>query len=472
MLAETESKLIWKYFKEICNIPHCSKFEEKLADYIVELAKTFDIEVFKDENGNVIARKEANGYPNAPTITLQAHLDMVCEKNKDTTHDFSIDPIQTQIDGEWLTAKGTTLGADNGIGVATCLALMESKDIKHGPLEFLLTIDEETGLTGAFKLKKENIKGNLLINLDSEDWGVIFIGCAGGGDTKITYPLEYDNVENKQGYKITLKGLRGGHSGIEIDKGRGNAIKLLSRLLYAINASISKIEGGDKHNAIPREAIAEIITDEEIESKVREFEKLFKNEYIKTDPDIKIIVEPTTISKVLSKKNNEIFLRLLMGLPHGILAMSQDVEGLVETSTNFATLHMKETALIGLSSRSSIKSSLDNIRQIIESIALLSGAKVEHGEAYPGWKPNLDSRLLSLASKAYEEMFNDKIKKEAIHAGLEAGILGEITGISEIISIGPEIQHPHSPDERVNIPSTDKFWKYLLYILEKVAIEW
>ena len=471
MLENLEPKIVWKYFEEICKIPRCSKHEEKIAEYIMEVAKKHGLEVEKDEVGNVVARKKANGYENAPMITLQCHMDMVCEKNKDVEHDFSKDPIQPYVDGEWVKAKGTTLGADNGIGLAMCLALMEEKNIKHGPLEFLFTVDEETGLTGAFNLKKEFIKGELLINLDSEDFGVIYIGCAGGGNSTIKLPVRFENVE-KEGLRIHVKGLKGGHSGIEIDKGRANSIKLLARILYNINARISKIEGGDKHNAIPREAIAEVVVDGDVMDKIKELEAAFKNEYSKTEPDLKVEVENCKITKVIDEESNKKLIKLLMGLPHGVIAMSQEVEGLVETSTNLATIRMNDEATIVMSSRSSVNSALDALMQSIRCIGELAGASVEEGSKYPGWKPNLESRLLKIASDAFKELYGKEPEKKAIHAGLETGVIGDITGIKEIISIGPQIEHPHSPDERVHIKSVEEFWKYLLHLLEKVAKEW
>jgi len=471
MLENLEPKVVWKYFEEICKIPRCSKHEEKIAEYIMEVARKHGLEVEKDEVGNVVARKKANGYENAPMITLQCHMDMVCEKNKDVEHDFSKDAIQPYVDGEWVKAKGTTLGADNGIGLAMCLALMEEKDIKHGPLEFLFTVDEETGLTGAFNLKKEFIKGELLINLDSEDFGVIYIGCAGGGNSTIKLPVKFENVD-KEGLRIHVKGLKGGHSGIEIDKGRANSIKLLARILYNINARISKIEGGDKHNAIPREAIAEVVVDGDVMDKIKELEAAFKNEYSKTEPDLKVEVENCKITKVIDEESNKKLIKLLMGLPHGVIAMSQEVEGLVETSTNLATIRMDDEATIVMSSRSSINSALDALMQSIRCIGELAGASVEEGSKYPGWKPNLESRLLKIASDAFKELYGKEPEKKAIHAGLETGVIGDITGINEIISIGPQIEHPHSPDERVHIKSVEEFWKYLLHLLEKVAKEW
>ncbi len=471
MLENLEPKIVWKYFEEICKIPRCSKHEEKIAEYIIEVAKQHGLEVEKDDVGNVIARKKANGYDNAPMVTLQCHMDMVCEKNKDVEHDFSKDPIQPYVDGEWVKAKGTTLGADNGIGLAMCLALMEIKDAKHGLLEFLFTVDEETGLTGAFGLKKEFIKGKLLINLDSEDFGVIYIGCAGGGNSTIKLPLKFEEVD-KEGLRITVKGLKGGHSGIEIDKGRANSIKLLARILYNINARVSKIEGGDKHNAIPREAMAEVVAGEDAIEKIKELEAAFRNEYSRTEPNLKVEVEKCRITKVLDGETNEKLIKLLMSLPHGVLAMSQEVEGLVETSTNLATIRMDGEATIVMSSRSSINSALDAVMQSIRCMAELAKASVEEGSKYPGWKPNLDSRLLKIASDAFKELYGKEPEKKAIHAGLETGVIGDLTGINEIISIGPQIEHPHSPDERVHVKSVEEFWKYLLHLLEKVAREW
>ncbi len=471
MLENLEPKIVWKYFEEICKIPRCSKHEEKIAEYIVQVAKNLGLEVGRDDVGNVVVRKGANGYENAPMITFQCHMDMVCEKNKEVEHDFSKDAIQPYVDGEWVKAKGTTLGADDGIGVATALALMESKDIKHGPLEFLFTVDEETGLTGAFNLKKDFIKGKMLINLDSEDFGVIYIGCAGGGNSTIRLPLKYEPSQGK-GYRIFVKGLRGGHSGVEIDKGRANAIKLLGRIIYNTNARISRVEGGDKHNAIPREAVAEVVAGNDISEKIKEMEKDFRNEYSSSDPDIKVEVEECNVDKVLDKESNEKLVKMMMSLPHGIIAMSQEVKGLVETSTNFATIKTGEMAEVVMSSRSSINSALDALMQSIRCIGELAGAEVEEGSKYPGWKPNLNSKLLKIASDAFRELYNKEPEKKAIHAGLETGVIGDITGIDEIISIGPQIEHPHSPDERVNIKTVQEFWKYLLYLTEKVAKEW
>ncbi len=459
MFENLEPKEVWKYFEEICKIPRCSKNEERIANYIMDVARKYGYEVNKDKVGNVVARK------GDAIITFQCHMDMVCEKNKDVEHDFSKDGIKPYIDGDYVRARGTTLGADNGIGIAICLALME----KSLPLEFLFTVDEETGLTGAFALEKGFIKGKYLINLDSEDFGVIYIGCAGGGNSNIKMKVRY--LDKKvEGVKITVKGLKGGHSGIEIDKGRANSIKLLSRILYEIDARISKIEGGDKHNAIPREAFAEIISDksiEEIKEKVREMKNIFMNEYPQ-EKGMEIVVEKCEIKRILDKRASKKVLNLLLALPHGIISISQDVKELVETSTNLATVRMDDGLSIVMSSRSSVDSSLDAVMQSIRCIAGLAGAGVEEGSKYPGWKPNIESGLLKIASNAFFELYGKEAEKKAIHAGLETGIIGKTTGINEIISIGPQIEHPHSPDEFVQISSVEKFWRYVLHLIEKI----
>jgi len=471
-IKDLEPQILWKYFDEILKIPRCSKHEEKIASYVMETAKKLGLEVMQDKVGNVIARRKASpGYENKPMVTLQCHLDMVCEKNKDVEHDFSKDPINAYVDGDFVRARGTTLGADDGIGVAACLAMMES-DVKHPPLEFLFTVDEETGMTGAFGLEKEYLKGKMLINLDSEEFGSIYIGCAGGANSDIWLPLQFET--GGKGLKIAVKGLRGGHSGVEINEGRANSIKLLARILYNINARVGHIEGGDKFNAIPREAFATVVVEdiEEAKKKIKELENAFKDEYKRSDPDVKVEVEEANVEKVLDKDSNEKVIRLLMGLPHGVIAMSQEVEGLVETSTNLAKVEMDEKLHIVMSSRSSIDSSLDAIMQTIRSIAELAKAEVKEGSRYPGWKPNRDSKLLKIAEETFKKLYNKEPEIKAIHAGLETGVIGKKAGIDEMISIGPDIQHPHSPDENVRISSVQKFWKYLEALIEDIAEKW
>jgi dipeptidase D len=472
-LKDLEPKILWKYFDEIRNIPRCSKHEEKIARYIVGTARKLGLEVFQDEVGNVIVRKRASpGYENVPMITLQCHIDMVCEKNANVERDFEKSGIEAYIDGDYVKARGTTLGADDGIGVAACLAMME-ESAEHGPLEFLFTIDEETGMTGAFNVKKDYIKGEMLLNLDSEEFGSIYIGCAGGANSDIVLPLKFENVDDK-GIRISVKGLKGGHSGVEIDRGRANSINLLARLLYNINARISRIKGGDKFNAIPREATAEVMVSdiERTKEKISELERAFREEYKRTDPDLKVEVNDRAIKRVIEREINENVIELLMALPHGVLSMSQEVEGLVETSTNLAKVEMDGEMHVVMSSRSSIDSALNSILQRIRCISRLAGASVKEGSRYPGWKPNRDSKLLKVAMDAFRELYDKEPEIKAIHAGLETGVIGERIGLTEMISFGPDIEHPHSPDERVSISSVENFWKYLLHLIKKLAKEW
>ena len=469
MKLNLKPELLWKYFEEISSIPRCSKHEEKVAEYVVNVAKKLGHEVMRDDVGNVIVRKKATAYENAPMVTLQAHLDMVCEKNRDVEHDFEKDPIDVYVDGDMVKARGTTLGADNGVGVAACLAVMEDKDIKHGPLEFLFTIDEETGMTGAFGLKEGVLRGKMLINVDTEEFGAVYIGCAGGGNSTLTLPIKYEKVEGK-GMEITIRGLKGGHSGTEIHEGRANSIKLMARLLYNADAKVGSIEGGDKFNAIPREATAKIIPSNKDDAlkKVKEFEKIFKNEYSVSDPGVTIATKDCNIERIFDSASQKKVLGLLMGLPHGVLAMDQQVKGLVETSTNLARVRSSDKLEIMMSSRSSVNSALEATMQSIRAIGELAGAKVEEGSMYPGWKPNLNSKLLKIAVESYKELYGKEPEIKAIHAGLETGVIGGKYDM-DMISIGPQIEHPHSPDEVVYISSVQKFWDYLLKILENVA---
>ena len=469
MKLNLKPELVWKYFEEISKIPRCSKHEEKVAEYVVSVAKKLGHEVMRDDVGNVIVRKKATAYENAPMVTLQAHMDMVCEKNKDSKHDFEKDPIDVYVDGDMVRAKGTTLGADDGIGVASCLAVMEDNDIKHGPLEFLLTVDEETGMTGAFGLKGGVLKGKMLINVDSEEFGAVYIGCAGGGNSTLTIPVKYEKTGGK-GIEIAVRGLKGGHSGVEINEGRANSIKLMARLLYNMDAKVSSIEGGDKFNAIPREAIAKVLPSnvEDAVKKAKEFEKIFKNEYSVSDPGITIKTSEHDVEKVLDSSSQKKVLDMLMGLPHGVLAMDQQVEGLVETSTNLAKVRLNDNLEIMMSSRSSVNSALEATMQSIRAIGGLAGAKVEEGSLYPGWKPDLNSKLLKIAKDSFKELYGKEPEIKAIHAGLETGVIGGKYDM-EMISIGPQIEHPHSPDEVVYISTVQKFWDYLIKILENIA---
>jgi len=479
IIENLEPKFLWKQFDEIRKIPRCSKNEEKIREYILNFAKKHNLEYKTDEPGNVVLIKPASsGMKDKPTVVLQGHMDMVCEKNNDVKHDFSKDPIELRIEGDKLLAKGTTLGADDGIGVATALAIFEDKNLKLGPLEALFTVDEETGLTGAFALGKDMLTGKILLNLDSEDWGVLTVGCAGGGNSDITLPIKTKNISGDYvGLKINVSGLRGGHSGVDIHEQRGNAIKLLTRILWKgskkYNIEIADIKGGDKHNAIPREANAEIAVEKknksDLEKMIKNEEKDILNEIKPIDPNFKVKTSGVKIDKILDGTSKNNILNLINGLPHGVEKMSYDIEDLVQTSVNLAKIERKDEAYnIQLSSRSSIMSELQYLRDQINSIAKLSGAKVEEEEPYPGWKPDMDSKILEISKNIYKNITGEESKVEAIHAGLECGIIGEKFEGMDMISIGPTIKNPHSPEEEVHISTVEKFYDYVLNILKKV----
>jgi len=478
-IENLKPKLVWKHFDEIRKTPRCSKHEEKIRKYIVEFAKNHNLKSKIDKTGNVIISKSASSdMEKKTTAILQGHMDMVCEKNSDVKFDFSKEAIKLKLKGDILTADGTTLGADNGIGLAISLAILEDKTLKHGPIEALFTVDEETGLTGAFAMEKDMLTGKILLNLDSEDFGVITVGCAGGGESKITLPVKTQPNEKNQVYlMIKVSGLRGGHSGVDIHEQRGNAVKLLTRVLWKAKGydfSISDIKGGDKHNAIPREAFALVSVNKSEKDKfistLKSEEKAILEEIKPIDPKFKVVIENNEVLKTkLAKDSQDKLLNLLHGLPHGVDKMSYDIPTLVETSTNLATVAIKEgNAEMGLSTRSSIKSALQDFRDRIRAIAELSGASVKEDTPYPGWKPNLDSKILALSKKIFKEMYGKEPVVEAIHAGLECGIIGEKFPGMDMVSIGPTIKYPHSPEEQVHVSTVDKFYQYVLRILEKI----
>jgi dipeptidase D len=479
-IENLEPKLVWKHFDEIRKIPRCSKHEEKIRDYIVNFAKKQSLKTKGDAIGNVVILKPATpGMQNKPTVILQGHMDMVCEKNSDVKFDFSKDPIQLKITGDLLTANGTTLGADNGIGLAISLAILEDKHLRHGPIEALYTVDEETGLTGAFAMKSDMLTGKIMLNLDSEDFGVITVGCAGGGDSSIELPVKMQTIPAiGESIHVKVSGLRGGHSGVDIHEQRGNAIKILTRLLWKASQKyefcIFDIKGGDKHNAIPREAYAKLSIEKKIKAAfitaLKTEEKDIYEEIKPIDQNLKVNIEPTEASKRGMDKSSQVkLLNLLHGLPHGVHQMNYDIKTLVNTSTNLATVSIKEDMIvIGMSSRSPMKSALQDMRDRIKAIATLSGAKVSEGTPYPGWKPDLQSKILALSKKIFKDMFTQEPKIEAIHAGLECGIIGEKFPGMDMISIGPTLKNPHSPEEQLHISTVDKFYKYLLKILESV----
>jgi len=479
VIENLEPKLVWKHFDEIRKIPHCSKHEEKIREYIVDFAKKNNLDYKLDKSGNVVISKPGtSGMDNKSTVVLQGHMDMVCEKNSDVDHDFSKDPLKLKLKGDILTADGTTLGADNGIGLAISLAILEDNNLKHGPIEALFTVDEETGLTGAFAMESDMITGKILLNLDSEDFGVVTVGCAGGGDSQIQLPLKTQGLKGDlETLTIKVSGLRGGHSGVDIHEQRGNAVKILTRMLWKAkdyHFYISDINGGDKHNAIPREATAVIALDKSNKDKfistIKSEEKNILGEIKPIDPKFKVdINENNEIKTTLTDESQDKLLDLLHSLPHGVDKMSYDIPDLVETSTNLASVKLDGgKAAIHMSTRSSIKSALQDLRDRIKATSELSGAKVEEENPYPGWKPDLNSDILKLSKKIFKDMFGDEPKVEAIHAGLECGIIGEKFPGMDMISIGPTIKYPHSPEEQVHVGTVDKFYKYVLKILEEI----
>jgi dipeptidase D len=406
----------------------------------------------------------------------------VCEKNKNTLHDFDKDPIKLLLKDGWITADGTTLGSDNGIGVAAALAVISDKDVIHGPIEILLTIDEETGLTGANNLEPGFISGDVLLNLDSEEEGSFYVGCSGGIDVWGNIDIELQNIPSGTApYELLVTGLKGGHSGLDINSGKANAIKILARTLREINKInffISKIEGGSKRNAIPREAESIIflnpLDEQKVISLINEIEPIFRNEFNSTDNGLKIEFKKSNskFENVLSKSSADKIINLLLALPHGVITMSQDIPDLVETSTNLATISTSRNSIqIATSQRSSIESAKKYIAESVTAVFNLANANVKSGDGYPGWKPNMDSHLLKLAKKIYKDIFNKEPEVKAIHAGLECGILGNKVSGLDMISFGPTILGAHSPDEKVNIESVDKFYKLLKSFLKSLAEE-
>lgn len=472
---------LWKHFDEILQIPHGSGNEKALGDYIIDFAKKQKLEVERDKTGNVVVRKKASqGHENAPGVILQGHLDMVPEKNSDVKFDFKKDGIRAKVEGDWVSAMGTTLGADNGIGVAAGLAIMEDDSMVHGPLECLFTVDEETGLTGARKIRPDFLKGKILLNLDSEDEGEFTIGCAGGADTSITLPVQRSSRLNGQAYLLKLTGFKGGHSGVDINLGRANAIKSLARILWQTGRSqpfqLVGIEGGNLRNAIPREAFATVRV---AGSKSKAFEKAvheafqnIKSEYsaIESSPVLVIEKDPRSRKHPLTPSSKKTLINFLFTLPHGVVQMHAEIKGLVETSSNLAVIKMQgDKAEIVCSTRSSAASALEAVRDGIAALGELAGARVNLEEGYPGWKPNLQSPILQLMKDLYKKTFKKEAKISAIHAGLECGIIGEKFPGMDMISFGPTIKFPHSPDEKVSISTVETFWNFLTVVLKELA---
>ena len=476
-----EPHKVWQYFYEITQIPRPSKNEDKIIAYLENFAKSKNLEYKKDRVNNIVIRKPASkGGENKPMVALQCHVDMVCEKNNDVDKDFLKDPIEPYIDGEWVKAKGTTLGADDGIGVAMQLAILDSDIEGIGPIECLFTVDEETGLTGANGLEKDMIRSKYLINLDSEDEGQIFIGCAGGKNTLGFLLIKYQSGQEKNSVEVFVSGLQGGHSGDDIEKKRGNAIKLLTRIVYDLlnsNETIQlvNIEGGNLHNAIPREATAVLCYDNEddynkIKNIIADYQNIFKTELKISDPGVKITITKKDITnKWLDREMAFRLIRLIYVLPHGVFAWSQDIPDFVETSTNLASIKKQdEHYIITTSQRSSLESAKENICNKVKSAFELAQANVEVNDGYPGWTPNPESYLLKLVAEETEKVLNKKPVIRAIHAGLECGLFSEKFPGLEMVSIGPEMKGVHSPDERLLIPSVKRTFDILINVLKKI----
>ncbi|MBN2417551.1 aminoacyl-histidine dipeptidase [bacterium] len=482
-IKKLEPKPVWNHFYSLTQIPRPSKKEAAVIDFVKKFGESLGLETIVDAVGNVIIKKPATaGMDNRKTVCLQGHLDMVPQKNSTVAHDFEKDPIDACIDGEWVTARDTTLGADNGIGVAAAMAVLESKELEHGPLEALFTVDEETGMTGAFGLKPGLLAADILINMDSEDEGELYVGCAGGEDTTITFSYEEKPVPaDMKAYTLSVTGLKGGHSGLDINLGRGNAVKALNRILWnldtAVGLELASIDGGSLRNAIPREAFAVILVNTVKSTQavglVNELSGIMKAELSGTEPDMHIGFEeagmPDAIIESGVKKN---LIRAIYGCADGVIRMSDAVEGLVETSTNLASV-TSENGKIALASlqRSSVDSAKNDVCTRMRTVFELAGADVVHEGAYPGWKPDMESAILKKMQQVYSDLYGKTPEIKAIHAGLECGLLGAVYPGMDMISFGPTIRHPHSPDEKVNIATVQKFWDYLVATLKDIPVK-
>ncbi|MCG9780938.1 aminoacyl-histidine dipeptidase [Vibrio brasiliensis] len=471
---------LWQFFDKICSIPHPSKHEEALAQYIVNWATEQGLDVRRDPTGNVFIKKPATaGMENKKGVVLQAHIDMVPQKNEDTDHDFEKDAIQPYIDGEWVTAKGTTLGADNGIGMASCLAVLASTEIKHGPIEVLLTIDEEAGMTGAFGLQEGWLEGDILLKTDSEQEGEVYMGCAGGIDGEMAFDITREAIPaGLVTRQLILKGLKGGHSGCDIHTGRGNANKLLARFLAGhaqeLDLRLVEFRGGSLRNAIPREAFVTVAVPAENEAKLAElfefYTNLLKTELGKVETDIVSFNQSIeTDAQALSIADQQRFIAALNACPNGVIRMSDEIEGVVETSLNVGVVTTEENRINVLCLvRSLIDSGRQQVEGMLTSVADLAGANIEFSGAYPGWKPDADSEIMAIFRDMYEGIYGHKPNIMVIHAGLECGLFKEPYPNMDMVSFGPTIKFPHSPDEKVKIDTVALFWDQMVALLEAI----
>jgi len=479
-MVNSDFQSLLDYFDSISKIPRCSQNQRKIREYVLSEADRNDLEAEKDKAGNVVIRKPRTVDCHTPTVTLQCHMDMVCKKDKNINHDFSTDPIPIKRKDGWITAEGTTLGADNGIGIASCLALATSEKLRHGPLEFLFTVDEETGLEGAFELNSDFIKGKKLINLDNGDFGSFTVGCAGGGITQISLPLKSEIRNKPRLIEISISGLKGGHSGRDIHKNRANSIKILGKLLQNLNQKIESqvllhgFRGGSKHNTIPQKSKVSFWVELPVkkinEMVEREFSRI-RNEYHKSEDKMKINVGEKCIDgsevRLFDLDSSRAVTSLIQSLPHGVLSTGQYVENSVETSVNLAKISTRERGVeILMSARSNIMSELKSTRKLLRTISKRFGAKVDEDEPYPTWEPEDNSQLLEVMTRTFKDLFHEKPKTKVIHAGLETSVIGEKFNGMDMISIGPEIKNPHTTGEKVKIKTMKKFWRHLVKSLE------
>lgn len=482
-IINLEPKAVWDNFYKLTQVPRPSKKEEKIQAFMVDFGKSLGLVTEKDSVGNVLIRKPATpGMENRKGIILQGHLDMVPQKNSGTAHDFEKDPIDAWIDGEWVRARGTTLGADNGIGVASAMAILAAKDLVHGPIEAIFTCDEETGMTGAIGLQPKWLKGDILLNMDSEEEGELYVGCAGGINGNIEF--EYDEVivpDGVQPFKITISGLKGGHSGLDINLGRGNANKLLIRFLkYAtreLDVRLADINGGGMRNAIPREAVGIVLVQEEdaesLKKAVKKYESIYQAELGAVEPTLSFTIEETEMPKsMIEERVQDDLIDSVYACPNGVIRMSDGMAGMVETSTNLSTIKsQKGVIFVKCLLRSSVESAKDDLVEQVDSAFAMGGAMVSFDGGYPGWKPNMDSQILKQMKEIYQSKFGIIPAVLGIHAGLECGILGAVYPNWDMISFGPTMRSPHSPDERVNVPSVLKFWDFLVEVLKNAPVK-
>lgn len=480
VLENLEPKLVFKYFEEISKIPRGSGNEKGISDYLVQFAKSLGLEVIQDEVLNIIIKKPASkGYENAPTVILQGHMDMVCEKNKDTVHDFTKDPIKLRIDGDYIYGTGTTLGADDGIAVAYAMAILADDTIAHPPIEVLLTIDEETGMTGAMNVNPDDLDGKIILNLDSETEGEILVSCAGGVRTKSTFKMNFeDSQENHVGLEVIIGGLTGGHSGMDINKERANANKLMGRLLRCLyekhDIRVSNLVGGSKDNAIPRESEFMMTVNkailEDVKNDIVSFENMVKNEFSIQEPNLKIVVNYNKkIDKTFDKKSTENIINALYLYPNGINTKSMAIEGLVESSTNLGIVATeKDEVIFDSAVRSSVATLKDEIVLRTKTLTeMLGGGFITHAE-YPGWEYKKESPIRDICVNVFKDMYGKEPEVVAIHAGVECGLFEERLGELDMVSFGPSVFDAHSPQEHASIKSIQNVWEYLLNVLKEI----